>query len=120
MTNGPPCETWCWASWKIEKKTMRLGQVIGKVTLNRQDPAYAGGRWLVVSPLDRDQILGKNRDRLSRYSSCVVYDNLGARQGDIIGFVEGAEATEPFDHPIPIDAINAAILETLNYQPPER
>ena len=32
--------------------------------------------------------------------------------------VEGAEATAPFDFPIPIDAITVAIFDSLSYQPP--
>ena len=98
---------------------MRLGKVVGKVTLNRADASYRGGRWLIVSPLDREQYAGGGQDRLSAHYSSIVYDNLGAGEGDIIGFVEGAEATAPFPHPMPIDAINAAIIERLNYQPPQ-
>lgn len=97
---------------------MRLGKVVGKVVFNRCDPAYRSGRWLIVSPLDREQYAGGGQNRLSAHYSSVVFDNLGAREGDIIGFVEGAEATAPFPHPIPIDAINAAIIDRLHYQPP--
>lgn len=55
---------------------------------------------------------------LSTQSSLVAYDNLGAGEGDIVGIVEGAEATAPFDYDIPIDAITVAIFDSLNYQPP--
>ena len=98
---------------------MRIGQVIGRVTLNQQDPALRGGRWLKVNPLDRDQM----RDAcirppvLSKQPTLVAYDNLGAREGDIVGVVEGAEATAPFDDPIPIDAICVAIFESITYEP---
>lgn len=97
---------------------MRIGQVIGRVTLSKQDPAYTGGRWLMVSPLDHGQLKSGDYSGLSDAFSCVVYDNLGAGQGDLIGFVEGAEATAPFDSPIPIDAINCALLDRIDYQPP--
>jgi microcompartment protein CcmK/EutM len=50
--------------------------------------------------------------------SLVAYDNLGAGDGDIVGIVEGAEATAPFDYDIPIDAITVAIFDSLSYQPP--
>jgi microcompartment protein CcmK/EutM len=50
--------------------------------------------------------------------SLVAYDNLGAGEGDIVGIVEGAEATAPFDHDIPIDAITVAIFDSLSYEPP--
>jgi microcompartment protein CcmK/EutM len=97
---------------------MRLGHVIGRVTLSRQDPAYQGGRFLVVSPLSRDQFAGASLVPLAKAPSLVVYDNLGAGTGSVVGFVEGAEATAPFDHPMPIDAINAAIVDTIHYHPP--
>ncbi|MBC2593149.1 ethanolamine utilization protein EutN [Ruficoccus amylovorans] len=96
---------------------MRLGRVIGRVTLSRQDPAFRGARWLIVSPMSRPQLSRPDEEIVSASASAVVYDDLGAGRGDIIGFVEGAEATAPFDRPTPIDAYNAAIIENLNYQP---
>jgi microcompartment protein CcmK/EutM len=48
----------------------------------------------------------------------VVYDKLGAGLGDEILYVEGAEATQPFKDPIPLDAISVAILDQYFYQPP--
>jgi carbon dioxide concentrating mechanism protein CcmL len=55
---------------------------------------------------------------LSKQFSLVAYDNLGAGEGDIVGIVEGAEATAPFDYDIPIDAITVAIFDSLSYEPP--
>ena len=99
---------------------MRIAQVIGRVTLNQQQPSFKGGRWLQVNPLDRDQIGGAcdTPPALSSQPTLVAYDNLGAREGDIVGIVEGAEATAPFDEPTPIDAICVAIFETITYTPP--
>ena len=34
---------------------MRLGKVIGRVTLSQTIPAFEGARWLVVNPYTRDQ-----------------------------------------------------------------
>jgi microcompartment protein CcmK/EutM len=99
---------------------MRLGQVIGRVTLNVRESTYAGGRLLLVSPLSREQVGGAPLDRLPRDNTAVVYDELGAGRGDIIGFVEGTEATAPFSEPIPIDAYNCAIVESINYEGPDR
>jgi len=96
---------------------MRLGRVIGRVTLSRQDPAFRGARWLVVSPMSRPQLSELDKELISESPSPVVYDDLGASRGDIIGFVEGAEATAPFEDPTPIDAYNAAIVQNVNYQP---
>lgn len=97
---------------------MRLGQVIGKVTLHTQDPAYDGPRWLVVAPLDRQQLAGGPRVPLAKAPNLVVYDNMGAREGDVIGFVEGGEASMPFPEPTPVDAYNFAIIDTIDYHPP--
>lgn len=100
---------------------MRVAQVIGRVTLNVQDPSFKGGRWLMCNPLDAADFntACTTPPPLSKLSSLVAYDNLGAGEGDIVGLVEGAEATAPFDYDIPIDAITVAIFDSLFYQPPK-
>jgi len=100
---------------------MRIGHVIGKVTFSVQEEAFHGGRWLMVNPIDTDQINSciTKQPNVTSNPSVVIYDNLGAGEGDIIGFVEGAEATAPFENPTPIDAINVAIFDTLNYVSPK-
>jgi microcompartment protein CcmK/EutM len=99
---------------------MRIGHVIGKVTMNIQEEAFRGGRWLVINPVDTDQLntCVDQQPPLTKQPSLIIYDNIGANEGDIIGFVEGAEATAPFAGPTPIDAINLAIFDTLNYVAP--
>jgi len=97
---------------------MRIGRVIGNVTLAVAEPSYRGGRWLMVSPLTREQLAGRDTRRVSAQPSLVVYDNLGSGRGDLIAFVEGAEAAAPFAQPTPVDAINVAILEQIDYRPP--
>ena len=97
---------------------MRLGHVIGRVTLSKQDPAYKGGRFLLVQPFDKEKFRGGAVTPLAKNPSLVVYDNLGAGVGHIIGFTEGAEATAPFDQPTPVDAFNAALIDTIFYTPP--
>jgi microcompartment protein CcmK/EutM len=44
-------------------------------------------------------------------------DNLGGGVGDTIGYVEGREAAQPFEVPPPIDAINAALIDHIFYNP---
>jgi len=97
---------------------MRLGHVIGRVTLSKQDPAYQGGRFMLVQPFAREQFGGAPMTPLAAGSSLVVYDNLGAGLGHVIGFTEGAEATAPFAQPTPVDAFNAAIVDEMFYTPP--
>ena len=96
---------------------MKPGRVIGSVTLSQGAPQFRGARWLVVSPMGKDELTGKNAG-LSQASTPVVYDNIGAGVGDEILYVEGAEATQPFEHPIPLDAINVAILDRCEFIPP--
>ena len=99
---------------------MRIAQVIGRVTLSHHDPSYKGGRWLICNPLaTRDfNTACSTAPAISNESSFVSYDSLGADDGAIVGIVEGAEATAPFDHDIPIDAITVAIFDSLHHSPP--
>ena len=97
---------------------MRLGHVIGRITLSQQDPAYHGGRFLLVQPFGRDQYRGAGMMPLAPGNSLVVYDQLGAGVGHVVGFTEGAEATAPFPEPTPVDAYCAAIVDEIFYQPP--
>ena len=99
---------------------MRLGHVIGRVTLTKQDCAYVGGRFLLVQPLNTAQFAGAPMTPLAPGSTLVVYDNLGAGAGHIIGYTEGAEASAPFEKPTPVDAFNAAIVDEIFYNPPSK
>jgi carbon dioxide concentrating mechanism protein CcmL len=98
---------------------MRLGTVIGRVTLSRTIPAFEGGRWLIVSPFTREHFQRgtETPPGMSRDFSLVVYDSLGGGVGQTIGFVEGREAAQPFDRPTPVDAINAALVDEIFYSP---
>lgn len=97
---------------------MRLGHVIGRITLSKQDPAYLGGRFMLVQPFSQAQFAGAPMTPLAPGSTLVVYDNLGAGAGHIIGYIEGAEASAPFPQPSPVDAFNAAIIDQIFYNPP--
>jgi microcompartment protein CcmK/EutM len=98
---------------------MRLGNVIGRVVLSKQDPAFKGARFLLVHPLSREQFAGGPAVPLAKGDSIVVYDDLGATPGHTIGFVQGSEAAVPFAHPTPVDAYNAAIIDSIFYAPPK-
>jgi len=89
---------------------MRIGKVMGKLTLNPCYDTLVGGRFLIVDVQDRFSLRGQPR---RSNESLVVYDDLGAREGDLIGFTESREATMPFypEKRVPIDGYNAAILE---------
>lgn len=98
---------------------MKLGRVIGRVTLSRSVPALEGGRFLIVSPFGREQYTRGLEAPVSfgKDPSLVVYDNLGGHIAQVIGYVEGREAAQPFPQPTPVDAINAALVDEIFYSP---
>jgi microcompartment protein CcmK/EutM len=98
---------------------MKLGTVIGRVTLSQVVPSLVGARWLVVSPYGREQYAEgcDGPPVVSRETNLVVYDSLGAGVGQTIGYVEGREAAQPFAKAPPIDAVNAALVDKIFYQP---
>jgi microcompartment protein CcmK/EutM len=98
---------------------VKLGKVIGRVTLNLVAAELEGARWLIVSPFTREmyQHGSVTPEGMSRDPSLVVYDNLGGRVGQTIGYVEGREAAMPFDDPKPVDAINVALVDDVLYEP---
>lgn len=79
-------------------------------------PQFRGARWLMVSPMGADQL--QDKSEYGPASTPVIYDRLGAGVGDPILYVEGAEATQPFDEPIPLDGISVALLDRYHYTPP--
>ena len=89
---------------------MRIGKVIGRVTLNQSYETLVGGRFLLVEVQDRHSLAGKRRQSKE---SLVVYDHLGAAEGDVIAFSESREACMPFypEKRVPLDAYNSAILD---------
>jgi microcompartment protein CcmK/EutM len=98
---------------------MKLGSVIGRVTLNKAAPELQGARWLIVSPFTREQFArgAGGSVTISNEPSLVIYDALGGAVGQTVGYIEGREAAQPFDKPTPIDAINAALVDEIFYKP---
>ncbi|MGL6195892.1 MAG: EutN/CcmL family microcompartment protein [Thermoguttaceae bacterium] len=91
---------------------MRIGSVIGSVTLNRFHPLLRGAQWKLVVPLGLADL--DNKEPNPKTEELVVYDQLGCGIGEWIAFSEGVEAAMPFfPNLIPIDAYNAAILDTV-------
>ncbi len=98
---------------------MRLGKVIGRVTLSQSIPAFEGGRWLVVNPYTRDRFQSGDTppSGMCAEPSLVIFDALGGDLGQTVGFIEGREAAVPFPEPTPVDAINAALVDTVYHAP---
>lgn len=91
---------------------MRFMECIGNVTLSRCHPALQGAVWKIAVPLTADGLHGKESGRTE---PIVIFDELSAGLGHLMAVSESAEAAAPF-HPNtkPIDAYNAAILDTVN------
>lgn len=87
--------------------------------MNVQEPALERARWLIVNPLEAEQLntACDVEPGLTKIPSLLVYDNLGAGEADIVGFVEGAEASAPFVEATPVDAITVAIFDQIDHQP---
>ncbi len=90
---------------------MRMGTVVGRVTLSVKNPKYVGERLLLTLPWNQATFEGKD----SFDPSIVVFDQLGAGVGMHIAISEGAEATCPFSKPTPIDAYCAALIDQISY-----
>lgn len=86
---------------------MRIGTVVGRVTLSVRSPRYSGERLLLVLPWKRETLRGKK----SFDPAIVVYDELGADVGQEIAISEGREAACPFSKPTPVDAYCAALID---------
>ncbi|MDR1493640.1 MAG: EutN/CcmL family microcompartment protein [Planctomycetaceae bacterium] len=90
---------------------MRIGEVIGTVTLSRVHPLLTGTQWSLISPLTLDNLIAHAS---GRSEELVIYDELNAGIGEWVAFSEGAEAAMPFYPNLkPVDAYCAAILDTV-------
>jgi microcompartment protein CcmK/EutM len=90
---------------------MRIAEVIGTVTLSRAHPSVTGFRWIVGVPYSLKAL---RNSAAPDGEDLVIFDNLGAGNGQRIGFSEGGEAAAPF-HPEkkPIDAYCACLLDQI-------
>jgi microcompartment protein CcmK/EutM len=91
---------------------MRIGRIIGTVTLSRSHPLLAGATYRIAVPLSLANLSGESNDVAEEL---VLYDELGAGQGSVVAISEGGEAAQPFYPEMkPIDAYNAAILDNVD------
>ncbi len=97
---------------------MRIGRVIGKVTLSKQHASLHGARFRAVVPLSLANLTGESAELAE---PLIAYDELGAAEGSLIGLSESREAAQPFyPDEKPIDAYNAAILDAVDVKPVRR
>ena len=95
---------------------MRIGRVIGCVTLSRWHESMGGGVYRLAVPLTGEELAA---DEPGAGEPLVVYDELGAGVGSQIAISEGGEAAQPFFPELkPVDAYAAALLDTIFLAPP--
>ena len=102
---------------------MRIAEVIGTVTLSRAHPSLRRSRWIVGVPyslqaLQVEPRAGGVSAPVADGEDVVIFDNLGAGNGQRIGFTEGSEAAAPFyPERKPVDAYCACIIDQLFTKP---
>jgi len=91
---------------------VRIGKVIGQITLNRRYPKFRGARLLIVKPHTMEVLRGQAD---TSAETVIVYDELSATDGDIVGFSEGREGAMPFvPDRVPVDAYLSCILDEVS------
>jgi ethanolamine utilization protein EutN len=95
---------------------MRIAKVVGSVTLNRCHPSFVGANLKLVIPMTTADLVDEAEPASE---TLVCWDELGAGEGNYIAMSEGPEAAQPFRPEIkPVDASNAAILDSIDVNQP--
>ncbi len=95
---------------------MRLGIVRGCVVLSEAVPALRGTRLLLVEPVTARHLAAGDAEGGGKM--LVVADHLAPARGQMIGFVEGREAANPYGPAgAPVDAYCALIVKAADYRP---
>jgi microcompartment protein CcmK/EutM len=97
---------------------MRMGYVRGKVVMSLSDPSLIGTRFLIVEPITAESLA--SQPGCGGGKQLIVADHLAPHEGEMIAFVEGREAANPYwPGKAPIDAYCSMIIDTVDYHPPE-
>jgi microcompartment protein CcmK/EutM len=96
---------------------VRLGFVRGQVVLSPAPPEFEGTTLLLVEPVTAENLEARNGIGGGRM--LVVADRLSPGEGELIGFVEGAEAVNAY-YPgtAPVDAYCALVVRDYQFRPP--
>jgi ethanolamine utilization protein EutN len=91
---------------------VRIGVVVGKVSLQRVHPSMVGKRYVLVQPQGLKALTGGEQ---SASEELVAVDELGTIPETRVGFSEGAEAAAPFQpEKKPVDAYVGCIIDDLD------
>ncbi len=95
---------------------MRLGIVRGSVVLSVADPALRGVRLVIVEPVTAPELAAGSG--VGGGKPLVAVDQLNAAEGQMVAFVEGREAANPWWPEVaPVDAYCAVIAEAVDFRP---
>lgn len=93
---------------------MRIGEVIGTVTLSASDPKFVGKQLTIVQPHDPASLRSNG---LGSGEVVVCIDELNSRLGDRVGFSEGREAAMPwYPDRVAVDAYVGCLLDDVTYE----
>jgi ethanolamine utilization protein EutN len=88
---------------------MKLGRIDGKVWSTIKDEKMNGCTFYIMQPIDEDEN--------SLGMPLVAVDTIGSREGDLVYWVGGAEATFAFDNrQIPSDATIVGLVDRLDLE----
>ena len=91
----------------------------GTVVLSVKDPSLEGTRFLLVEPIGPAALAA--RDGSAGGKTLVVADHLAPAVGQMVAFVEGREAANPYwPARAPVDAYCSLIVDTFGYEPPQK
>jgi microcompartment protein CcmK/EutM len=95
-----------------------MGYVRGKVVLSLLDEGLVGTRFLIVEPITSENL--SVADGQGGGKQLIVADHLAPNEGEMIAFVEGREAANPYwPGKAPVDAYCSLIVDTVDYHPPQ-
>ena len=89
---------------------MYMGRIIGHIEARIRLPNFEGRRLLLIQPVDF-------REKPIRWPivACDCTGSGGPSEGSLVAYVEGREAANPFDPPIPVDACVVALIDAWEY-----
>ena len=97
---------------------MRLGFVRGSVVLNSSIPSLQGTRLAIVEPITPENLAARNG--LGGGKALIAAERLGAGNGEMVAFVEGRTAANPYwPQEVPVDAWCALLVEHYDFRPPK-
>lgn len=86
---------------------MKLGKIIGKVWATAKDPKLNGLKLYIMQPInEKDETIG---------NPLIAVDTVGSKEGDLVFWVSGAEATFPIPgKQIPSDVSIVGLIDRLD------